>query len=938
MLKTIRQAKKEARAQAKQDRAAFKQRRKERSLLPKEERAKLNKQDAAEMKAASAKRKAEIKAMPKADAKVAKNYDRAYWRRYNQSRRATIVWSVILIVVLVIGTPIGYILTKFSHLAAQGSGYDQNAFGAEMVKAGDLALQIEGEGLVLLKNEGNILPLTTTKVNVFGISAYSPVLSASGSAVSSGAGGNLYDALHSVNVEYNPALFAMYQNWIAGPDDGGIKSNPIYKILTTPLGTGELPYTNLTPDELSAARVYSDTAIYVISRMAGETNDISITELALTVDEQKTIELMASTFDNVIVLINTANQMELGWVNQYPSVKAVMWIGRPGQNGLVAVAQALVGQVNPSGRMADTYVYDFNSIPASVNFGDFTYNDSHGNPIINAPTPVTEYYANDGYGKFVQYKEGIYIGYRFFETYYLGDEAGYRKAVLYPFGYGLSYTSFKWELVSFDANADKVTVQVKVTNTGAVAGKDVVEVYYSAPYYPESGIEKSAVNLAAYGKTDMLAPGQSQTLTITYDTNDMASYSMQLGHYILEHGDYAVRISTDVHTPVFTETYTVASNIEITNDPVSGNKITNLFDFVNGGLTYMSRSDFDGTYPTAPTGADLNAPASVIEALTAKHAITTEGTLPTTGVNNGIMLADLKGLDYNDPLWEKFLDQFTVREMADLASNAGYQTISIDRLGMPHTIHCEGPMAIDNPFGGLFAYSWPMPGVLASTWNTQLAVDYGTINGEFAKIFGFTAWYAPAINTHRTPMEGRNGEYYSEDPVLTGTTAASQTIGAQAQGLVVTLKHFALNEQETNRNALHTWANEQSMREIYLKPWEIAIKDGGAHGVMSSYNDIGAIKTGSSHALLTDLIRTEWGFQGYVIADFVIPLVAYADYPLADFIYAGNDLMMDPIFGPFIVYDILNQYKVDPIGMGTALRNNTKHVAYMLLQTAVFEK
>jgi beta-glucosidase len=454
-------------------------------------------------------------------------------------------------------------------------------------------------------------------------------------------------------------------------------------------------------------------------------------------------------------------------------------------------------------------------------------------------------------------------------------------------------------------------------------------VYYSAPYYPESGIEKSAVNLAAYAKTDMLAPGQSQTLTIVYDTNDMASYSMQLGHYILEHGDYAVRISTDVHTPVFTETYTVANNVEITNDPVSGNKITNLFDFVNGGLTYMSRSDFNGTYPTSPTGADFNAPASVTEALTAKPAITTEGTVPTTGVNNGIMLADLKGLDYNDPLWDKFLDQFTVNEMADLAANAGYQTIPIDRLGMPHTIHCEGPMFIDNPFGGLFAFMWPMESVIASSWNTQLAIDYGTIDGEFAKIFGFSVWYAPATNIHRTQTEGRNGEYYSEDPVLSGTMAASETIGAQAQGLVVTLKHFALNEQETNRSGLITWANEQSMREIYLKPFEIAIKDGGAHGVMSSYNKIGAIPTSASHALLTDLIRTEWGFQGYVIADFS-PAIGNT---INSYIYAGNDLMMDPFSGNSGAKTLVDQYKIDPIGMGIALRNNTKHVAYMLLQT-----
>ena len=929
MLKTIRQAKKEARAQAKQDRAALKQRRKERSSLPKEERAKLNKQDAAEMKAAIAKRKAEIKAMPKADARVAKNYDRAYWKRYNRTRRALISWSVVLAVILAIGIPVGYLVNEYKVLAARGSNYDQSAYETEVVNAREISLNIEAEGLVLLKNEDNILPLSTKKVNVFGVNAYSPNLGGGGSAITSGNEGNLYDELDSVGVEYNPALLELYTNWFA---DQSKEAKPVslLDILTPVAAKAELPYTSFTEDVLSAARAYSDTAIIVLSRYAGEQNDVSIEELALTVDEQKTIELVATTFDNVIVLINTSNQMELGWVNQYPSVKAVIWFGRPGQAGLLSVAQALVGQVNPSGRMTDTYVYDLNSNPASVNFGDYTYNNIQD---IQPATSVTSF----EYGKFVQYEEGIYVGYRFYETYYLGDQAGYRKAVLYPFGYGLSYTSFKWDLVSFDANADKITVEVKVTNTGAVPGKDVVEVYYSAPYYPESSIEKSAVNLAAYAKTDILAPGQSQTLTITYDTNDMASYSMQLGHYLLEHGDYAVRISTDVHTPVITETYTVANNVEITNDPVTGAKITNLFDFANGGLTYMSRSDFNGTYPTAPTGTDFNAPTSIIEALTAKHAITIEGTIPTTGAKNGIMLADLRGLDYNDPLWDKFLDQFTVNEMANLFAKGGYGTIAISRLGIPVTNHCEGPMGVANPFGGRFSFSFPSETVTASTWNTALAHAMGDSNGKFAEIFGFQAWEAPALNIHRTQTEGRNYEYYSEDPVLSGTMAAAETIGAQAHGLSVSLKHFALNEQETNRQGVHTWANEQAMREIYLRAFEIAVKQGGAHGVMSSYNAIGPIQTGASHALITELLRTEWGFQGYVVSDFSLPYVN-PEVNQVEYAYAGVNLMMDPFLGFIAAGDIKDQYKVDPIGMGIALREDMHGLLYMFLQSNAFDR
>jgi beta-glucosidase len=932
MLKTIRQAKKEARKQAKQDRAALKQIRKERILLSKEERIKLKKLDTARRKAALAIRKADVKAMSKADARVAKKYDRAYWKRYNRARRTIISWSVVLAVILAIGIPVGILVNEFKAVAARGSDYDQNAFDATMVQARQVGLNIEAEGLVLLKNEDNLLPLAIRKVNVFGVSAYAPVLGGSGSAIGSGQGTNLLAALDSVEVEYNPALVELYQTWATEQKQNNESPISVLNILAAAYSKVEAPYTYFTEDVLSAAREYSDTAIIIISRNAGEQNDTTIEALLLTEDEQKTFELVANTFDNVIVLINTANQMELGWVNQYPSIKSVMWIGNPGQDGMLSVAQALVGQVNPSGRMADTYIYDLNSNPASVNFGDYTYNDIQDLVPVSPLASLTSF----AYGKFVQYEEGIYVGYRFYETYYLGDEAGYRNAVLYPFGYGLSYTSFEWELVSFDASADQITVEVKVTNTGAMAGKDVVEVYYSAPYYPESGIEKSAVNLAAYGKTDMLEPGQSQTLTITYDTNDMASYSMVLGHYILEHGDYAVRISTDVHTPVITETYVVASNVEITNDPVTGTETTNLFDFVNGGLTYMSRSDFDGTYPTSPTGDDFNAPASVIEELTYTPSITTEGTIPTTGADNGILLADLQGLAYDDPLWEKFLDQFTVSEMANLFAKGGYGTIAIPRLGIPETAEFDGPMAISNAFGGRFSFSFPSETVTASTWNTQLANEMGRIQSIFAKIYDFQGWYAPAINIHRTASEGRNAEYYSEDPVLSGTMAAAETRGAQEGGLVVTIKHFAVNEQETNRQGLKTWTNEQAMREIYLRPFEIAVKQGGAHGVMSSYNAIGAIQTGASRALLTDLLRNEWGFQGYIVSDFTMPYVN-AEADAVDYTYAGVDLMLDPFTGSLVAGNIRDQYKVDPIGMGIALRNSMHNICYMILQTNIFK-
>ena len=799
------------------------------------------------------------------------------------------------------------------------------AFAASLIsdstreKAIDIANQIESEGIVLLKNEDNALPLKTKKVNVFGAASCSIALAgAAGSgAVRSSETVGFYDALENAGIEYNKSLYNTYANATGTRLDLGLISYVI-TVLKQFFGGGqkEMPISKISEAAMAQAKEYSQTAIIVIGRVGTEMKDLSVEKLNLTADESEMIERVCTEFSEVIVVFNISNITDMSWLEDYDSIKAAMIMWLPGEVGTNSVGKVLTGEVNPSGKLVDTISYDIEDHPASENFGNYMYKGIFGIPKY-----------------FVNYNEGIYVGYRYFETFA-------PEKVQYPFGFGLSYTTFDWEIKDFDADENEISVKVNVTNTGNVAGKDVVQVYFSAPYY-EGGIEKSAIELAAYAKTKELAPGKSETLEISFDTEDMASYdSVNEEAWVLDKGEYKIHIAHDVRTFDESFSYTVDEKVVYKTDSNSGNEVKNLFGFAEGDLTYLSRSDEEGTYPTPPTNYKATAEVKNSDQ---RPAPETEGEAPKTGVKYDKTIT-LQDVARDESLWDAFLDQLTVDEMITLITDCGYETEAIERLGIPATSDNDGPSCIKGEGGLLYSQcglAFPVATVLACTWNDELAEEFGEIIGEEGNQLGTHVWYAPGCNIHRSPQGGRNNEYYSEDPLISGKMSAAVTRGVQSKGIVVTVKHFAANEQETNRqsNGLYTWLSEQSLREIYLEPFEISVKEGGAKGIMSAYNRIGAQWCGGSKALITDLLRNEWGFDGFVITDASIDLTGdgYLDPVLA--VYARNSgilTMLYVISAPQTILSLKLAYRKDPIGMGKAMRLCVYDICRMKMETNAF--
>ena len=787
-------------------------------------------------------------------------------------------------------------------------------------KSVEIAYQIEEEGIVLLKNEDSVLPLNDNKVNVFGAASCSiSFAGAAGSgAVRSADAIGFYDSLTNADIEYNKELYNLYANYTGTKYNLGILSYVI-TVLKQFFGGGqsEMPVSRISDKTMKAAAEYSQTAIVVIGRVGTEMKDLSIEQLNLTEDEKKMIDKVCVNFSDVIVVFNISNIMDMSWLEDYDSIKAAMIMWLPGEVATDVVGQVLKGEVNPSGKLADTVSYDVEDHPASENFGNYMYKGVFGIPKY-----------------FVNYCEGIYVGYRYYETFA-------PEKVLYPFGYGISFTDFEWNVKSYNSDNENISLKVEVINTGDMAGKDVVQIYFSAPYY-EGGIEKSAIELAAYKKTKELAPGESETLEISFSAEDMASYdSVTEEAWVLDSGEYKIHVSHDVRNAEKTFIYNVPEKVVYKTDSVSGNEIENLFGFAEGNLTYLSRADIDNTYPAPPT--DYRATDAVINS-DKRTAPTTEGEKPRTGVKHKDGVITLKDVAEDESLWDAFLDQLTVSEMISLITDCGYETTAIDRLGIPGTSDNDGPSCIKGEGGLLYSecgLAFPVATALACTWNDELAEEFGKIIGEEGNQLGTHVWYAPGCNLHRSPQGGRNNEYYSEDPLLSGKMSAAVIKGVQSKGIVVTVKHFAANEQETNRqsNGLYTWVNEQALRELYLEPFEISVKEGKAKGVMSAYNRIGNQWCGGSKALLIDLLREEWGFDGFVITDASIDLTGegYLDPALA--VYARNSgilTMLYVISAPQTIISLRLAYSKDPVGFGNAMRLCVYDICRMKMQTKAF--
>lgn len=777
------------------------------------------------------------------------------------------------------------------------------------------ALKIEAEGIVLLKNEDNILPLNDTKLNVFGVGSVCPFFGGAGSGcITSENPISFYDALDDRGIEYNAELRALYE------EECGTSAIPTTKhpvvnnalgLILTKSQLSEMPVANLTDDIMNNAKVFSDTALVVISRTSAEGTDLTEDVLRISDEERALIEKLNENFENIIVLLNISNIIEMGFIEEYENIKAAAAIWIPGEFGMLSVADMLLGDINPSGKLADTVAYSVNDHPSSVCFGTNEY---------------------DGGEYYVEYLEGIYVGYRYFETFA-------KDKVQYPFGYGLSYTEFTQEIVSYNFDDGLITANVKVTNTGDVAGKEVVQLYYSAPYY-EGGIEKSAICLGAFEKSDLLAPGESQTITVSFKIDDMASYDHKIHEaWILEKGTYKIILGKNVREHIDSFDYIQANDNIIKYDSKTGVEITNKFNEVYSDFPVLSRSDYEGTYP-------------VFRQLTATDEIknvdiipekATEGTAPITGAvyDETIMFEDV----YNDPsLMDKFLDQLTVDEMVMMVIDGGYGTRGVERLGIPQTWDNDAPSSVKGQNGIAFTDSgtaYPCEVAVACTWNVDLSEEMGKCVGVEARDLGTDIWYAPGVNIHRNPAGGRNYEYYSEDPVISGRMAAALITGCYSEGLVVTIKHFVMNDQESHREGVFTWADEQTMREIYLKAFEIPIKESPCLGVMSAFNRIGTKWCGGNSALLNDLLRGEWGFDGFVVSDYSWNFtgVGYMSPIIA--VYNGNDTLLTGLWAvnlPSHIIACTAQYYADPIGFGTALREACRHLITVKMHTKAFKE
>ena len=655
--------------------------------------------------------------------------------------------------------------------------------------------------------------------------------------------------------------------------------------------------------------------------------------LELTQSEKDMISLVTENFEDVALIYNGANPMELGFVEDYPQIKSVLWCPGTGQTGFNALGNILTGEVNPSGRTVDTFVYDLTTSPSFWNSCEYF-------PYDNMEEFTYEYEPGDAWSPFfVNYVESIYVGYKFYETAAAEGVIDYDKTVQYPFGHGLSYTTFEQKMGELSEQDGTISFDVTVTNTGDVAGKDVVEVYYNPPY-KNGGIEKASANLAAFEKTKLLNPGESQTITISLKTEDMASYDAKgNGCYVLEKGNYGISIRTDSHTIVDEKMYTVDNTVVYDEDnkrSTDEETAVNRFDDVAGNVTYLSRADgFANIEAALAYPENFSMPEEYKAKFINNSNYKTEDynnpddEAPVLGADNGIKLEDLRGKDYDDPMWDKLLDQLTAEDMNTMISLGGYQTSAVKSVGKIQTVDCDGPASINNNFTRQGSIGFPSGVMISATWNRELANAFGDSIGRMADEMGVSGWYAPAMNIHRSAFAGRNFEYYSEDALLSGKIAAEAILGAKNHGVYAYMKHFALNDQEDARDLmLCTWADEQAIREIYLKPFEIAVKEGGCQAVMSSFNYIGTTWAGGCSALLQDVLRGEWGFRGMVLTDYFQGM-GYMDAEQG--IRNGNDICLAPYDS-----DTNNVHDTESATSLLAMRQACKNIMYTVVNSRAY--
>lgn len=784
--------------------------------------------------------------------------------------------------------------------------------------AQEVNLKLAEEGFVLLKNENAALPMNKgARISVF--SKNSVNLSYGGS----GSGGfdtsnnkNLYESLNDAGFVTNPTLKSFYESSQSGPvrtaNSSDLDNGDNQKI-----ATAETPQSKYTDAVKNSYADYSDAALVVITRIGGEGFDLpryqGDSEGAVSPDshylelDQNEIDLLTAvtdgTFKRVVVVFNTPSSFEATFLKDSAyaafadKIDAAVWIGFTGSNGITALGEILNGDVNPSGRLVDTWAADFTKNPSFVNFGTGCLPDT------------TDKYDGGMYYS-VDYEEGIYVGYRYYETRGETDgEDWYNANVVYPFGYGLSYTTFDWTVG--DASASEIelgttiTVPVTVKNTGSVAGKDVVQLYASAPY-TLGGIEKAHKVLVGFAKTKLLQPGESETVTVSFDPYSAASYDYRdansngFSGYELETGEYTLYVSRNAHESEKAIALNLAADVQIGTDPTTDSEVVNRYtdseDFLDSDWqldTMLSRADWEGTWPTPQTAQQHAGTDRLYEEIRSEeHNNPTDfdseeypwfGEEPTLTLRDLLPSAEAEGYEpvvsYDDERWEELMMGCDEEEMIALINNGAYHTLAMESVGLPATIHGDGPsgftcfMSKEQVNGTCQYVSEP---VMASTWNINLMNELGEAIGEEGTIGDkatgqpYSSIYAPGVNIHRSPFGGRCSEYFSEDPFISGMMGAAEVQGIQSRGVLPTVKHFVANEQETHRSIGGdlSWLSEQALREIYLKPFEYTVKLGETRGIMTSFNRIGTRWTGGDYRLLTEILRNEWGFNGLVICDF----------------------------------------------------------------------
>ena len=831
-------------------------------------------------------------------------------------------------------------------------------------KEAELTREVQASGSVLLKNDG-ILPLQKgAKVSAFG---YGTVKTVSTGLVRFGTPGQYIDFKTGMEedgkLQLNPSLYEFYSD--------NASADPAFNTLN------EIDVGLMTDAARADYDEYADAAIVVLSRAGGEAGDLATGDftggtkyLALQESEKKMLEEVTAHFDDVIVLINSSYAMELGWLEEY-DIDACLMIGAIGYRGFNAVSDILTGVTNPSGRLADTWAADSFSAPAMQNFGDYTF--------ANAEAINEQIGTGNNATKYVVETEGIYVGYKYYETRYedavLGQgnassAAGtfasasswdYDEEVCFPFGYGLSYTQFTQELEGVRETEDTFEVTVKVTNSGGVPGRSVVQVYAQTPYTDfdkENGIEVASVELVGFDKTEELAANASEEVVISVDKEDLTHYDPFVNKtFIMEAGDYYLAVGDNAHDAVNNilaakgkevggdaeqvYSYTLAQTDTQTYAVTDGNvMITNQFDdvdlnyYIDGAVTYLSRSDWNATWPEEMN--DLSANAAMIEALDAEgnyEAGSADMSEYVIGADTDYTVAMMIGADFDDPHWNDIINQMSIEDLVNLCARSGLNMI--ESISYPATFMKDGSHRVtDRSYverPGTYAHIMPSVVIMAQSFDRELLYQIGLTFGEDNIRTATVGHYAPGVNIHRTPYSGRNFEYYSEDAFLSGEMSVPAIQGMQEKGAITYLKHFLGNEQETNRNGVSTFMSQQAMREVYLEAFKAGITEGKTKGIMGGFNRIGCTWTGAHYGLMTEVLRGEFEWTGIADTDAVFGYSPYMGFKCG--LMAGTTMWATSGTG---VYDAVIEDVLQDAQLVGKLREASHYLLYNVVNSLAF--